>query len=144
MHMRPTQLPTALAAATAFLVCTWLSGYGVLWGQSPKDSLDRDYAGELPRIAAKEPVEALQTFSVAPGFRIEQVAAEPLVADPVAIAFDENARMFVVEMRGYSENKDDKVSRIRLVEDTDGDGKFDKSTVYAEGLAWPTAIFCWD
>ena len=56
-------------------------------------------------------------------FAIEQVAAEPLVADPVAIAFDENARLYVVEMRGYSENKDEKVSRIRLLEDTNGDGQ---------------------
>jgi hypothetical protein len=47
-------------------------------------------------------------------------------------------------MRGYSEDKADKVSRIRLVEDTNGDGTFDKSTTYVEGLAWPTAIFCWD
>ncbi|MBW8885563.1 MAG: hypothetical protein JF612_12500 [Planctomycetia bacterium] len=76
-------------------------------------------------------------------FRIEQVVAEPLVADPVAIAFDENARLYVVEMRGYSENKDEKLSRIRLIEDTDGDGKFDKSTIFKDGLAWPTAIFCW-
>ena len=110
----------------------------------PKDSLQRDYAGELPRIPATEPAEALRTFTVSAGFRVEQIAAEPLVADPVAIAFDENARMFVVEMRGYSENRADKVSQIRLLEDANGDGKFDKSTIYVDGLAWPTAIFCWD
>ena len=98
----------------------------------------------MPRIPPKEPAEALTTFQVAPGFRIEQVAAEPLVTDPVAIAFDENGRLFVVEMRGYSENKDEKVSRIRLLEDTNGDGKFDKSTIFVDGLAWPTAVFCWD
>ncbi len=109
----------------------------------PKDSVDRDYAAELPRIAAKEPAEAMATFQVAAGFKIEQVAAEPLVADPVAIAFDENGRLFVVEMRGYSENKDEHVSRIRLLEDANGDGRFDKSTIFLDGMAWPTAIFCW-
>jgi putative membrane-bound dehydrogenase-like protein len=108
-----------------------------------KDLLDRDYGGELPRIAPTEPVDALKTFRVAPGFRIEQVAAEPLVTDPVAVSFDENARLYVVEMRGYSENKDEHVSRVRLLEDADGDGRFDKSTIFADGLAWPTAIFCW-
>jgi putative membrane-bound dehydrogenase-like protein len=111
--------------------------------QQTKDSLDRDYAGELPRIAATEPAEALKTFHVAPGFRVEQLAAEPLVADPVAVAFDENARLYVVEMRGYSENRDEKLSRIRLLEDTNGDGKFNKSTVFKDGLLWPTAVFCW-
>src|SRR5437763_9793999 len=115
----------------------------LLMAQPPKDSLDRDYAGELPRIAPTEPSEALKTFHVAPGFRVEQVAAEPLVADPVAVAFDENARLYVVEMRGYSENRDEKLSRVRLLEDTDGDGKFDKSTIFVDGLAWPTAISCW-
>src|SRR5262245_11275176 len=114
-----------------------------LQAQPPKDSLDRDYAAELPRIPATEPAAAMKTFHVAPGFRIEQVAAEPLVADPVAVAFDENARLYVVEMRGYSENKDEHLSRIRLLEDADSDGKFDKSTIFADGLAWPTAIFCW-
>jgi putative membrane-bound dehydrogenase-like protein len=61
----------------------------------------------------------------------------------VAVAFDENARLFVVEMRGYSENRDEKVSRIRLLEDTNGDGKFDTSTIFVDGLQWPTAVFCW-
>jgi putative membrane-bound dehydrogenase-like protein len=117
---------------------------GISLSQQPaKDSIDRDYAAELPRLPPKEPADALQTFSVAPGFRIEQVAAEPLVTDPVAVAFDDNARLFVAEMRGYSENKEERVSRITLLEDADGDGKFDKSTIYAEGLAWPTAIFYW-
>lgn len=116
---------------------------GLLSAQPPKDSLDRDYAGELPRIAPTEPAEALKTFSVAPRFRMEQVAAEPLVADPVAVAFDENARLYAVEMRGYSENRDEHVSRVRLLEDSDGDGKFDKSTIFLDGLLWPTAIFCW-
>src|SRR5437762_7703692 len=114
-----------------------------LLAQPPKDSLDRDYATELPRIPPTEPAAALKSFHVAPGYRIEQVAAEPLVSDPVAVAFDENARLYVVEMRGYSENKDEHLSRIRLLEDSDGDGKFDKSTIFKDGLAWPTAIFCW-
>lgn len=110
--------------------------------QQPKDSLARDYATELPRLAPKEPAEALATFQVAPGFRIEQVAAEPLVASPVAASFDENSRLYIVEMRGYSENRGEKLSRIRRLVDNDGDGKFDASTIFADGLLWPTAVFC--
>src|SRR5688572_8317873 len=125
-------------------VWLWLFSPGELaLGQPPKDSVERDYAAELPRIPPTEPADAWKTFQVAPGFRLEQVACEPLTADPVAITFDENARLYVVEMRGYSENKDERVSQIRLLEDANGDGKFDHSTIFADGLAWPTAIFCW-
>lgn len=107
------------------------------------DTLDKDYSAELPRSTPLSPAEAMKSFEIAPGFKLEQVAAEPLVADPIAICFDENSRMFVVEMRGYSENREEKLSRIRLLEDTDDDGKFDKSTTFADGLLWPTAIHCW-
>ena len=55
--------------------------------QPAKDSLDRDYAGELPRIPPTEPANALTTFHVAPGFGVEQVAAEPLV-DPAGAIYN--------------------------------------------------------
>ena len=120
----------------------------LLVAQDPKvpttpDSVDKDYSAELPRLDPLSPAEALKTLEIAPGFRLELAAAEPLVADPVAICFDEDLRMFVCEMRGYSENKDDQVSCIRLLEDTNGDGLFEKSTIYADKLNWPTAIHCW-
>ncbi len=107
-------------------------------------SLQEDFAAELPRVAPHEPADALKTFQVLDGFKIEQVAAEPLVASPVAIAFDADNRMYVVEMRDYSEQDQDHLGRVRLVEDTDGDGIFDKATIFAEGLSWPTAITCYD
>src|SRR6185436_4371449 len=85
-----------------------------------------------------------KTFQIKEGFRIELASAEPLVVDPVAMAFDEDGRLFVVEMRDYSERRDEHLGRVRMLTDTDGDGKFDKSTVYADNLAWPTAIICWN
>jgi len=103
-----------------------------------------DYSAELPRIPPTEPADTLKTFTVAPGFKIEQVAAEPLVNSPVAMEWDENGRLYVCEMRGYSENRDDKLSRISVLDDTDGDGRFDKSTVFIDGLLWPTAVFPFD
>lgn len=108
------------------------------------DSLDRDYAAELPRIAPLSPEEALSSFEVHPGFRVELVAAEPFVADPIAIAFDERGRMFVVEMRDYSEEYEERRGLIALLEDTDEDGVFDKRSVYVSDLAWPTAVTCYD
>lgn len=108
------------------------------------DSLDRNYAEELPRIAPLSPQEALDSFEIHPDFNIELVAAEPLVHDPIAMAFDESGRMFVVEMRGYSEERDENIGAVRLLEDTNGDGVFNLSSIYVDGLAWPTAVACYD
>lgn len=103
-----------------------------------------DYSKELPRVPPTSPADAMKTFAVAPGFKLEQVAAEPLVNSPVAMEFDENGRLFVCEMRGYSEDRDGKHSRVSVLDDLDGDGKFDKSTVFVDGLLWPTALFPFD
>ncbi len=100
---------------------------------------------DLPRVSPTEPDKAVATFQIKKGFRLELVAAEPLVVDPIAMAFDEDGRLFVVEMRDYPERRNETphLGRIRMVEDTDGDGRFDKSTVYADNLPWPTAVICW-
>jgi len=115
----------------------------ISFAQEP-DSVDRNYSGELPRIAALEPEDALKSFEVHPSFRMELVAAEPLVRDPIAMAFDADSRLFVVEMRGYSERRDENIGTVRLLTDEDGDGKYDHATDYVDGLAWPTAVACWD
>ncbi len=101
-------------------------------------------SGAMPRVPPTPPERVLDTFSLKPGLRLELVAAEPLVVDPIAMSFDENGRLYVVEMRDYSERRPEQLGRIRLLEDTDGDGRFDKSTVFTADLAWPTAVVCWD
>ena len=100
-------------------------------------------AEQLPFIPPTEPARASSTFQVKAGFRMELAASEPQVVDPVSMAFDANGRLYVVEMIGYSERRDDNLGRVRLLEDTNGDGSFDKSTVFAQNLAWPTAIHCY-
>jgi putative membrane-bound dehydrogenase-like protein len=110
------------------------------WAGAAEPAVKRE---DLPRVPPTEPDQALSTFRVKPGFRIDLVAAEPLVIDPIALSFDEQGRCYVVEMRDYSERSGEKLGRIRLLEDTDGDGRFDKSTVFAKELAWPTAVICW-
>jgi putative membrane-bound dehydrogenase-like protein len=112
-----------------------------------KDTADKDYKAELAAIPPKEPADALKTFRLRPGFRIELVAAEPLLRSPVAVDFDENGRLFVVEFPEYNQyaNKSFKGKGVvRLLEDTDGDGRYDKSTVYVDNLDAPAAVACYD
>jgi putative membrane-bound dehydrogenase-like protein len=102
-------------------------------------------SNDLPRIPAVEPKDAIKTFQVKPGFHLELAACEPNVMSPIGVCFDENGRMFVLEMIDYSERREETphLGRIRMLEDLDGDGVYEKSTVFADDLAWPTALFWW-
>src|SRR6266850_55654 len=93
------------------------------------------------------PEESLKYLKTEPGLKVELVAAEPLVVDPVAVAWDEKGRMFVVEDRGYPVGPGKGmplVGQVVMLEDTNGDGKFDKRTVYADGLTFPNGVMCWN
>ena len=121
------------------------------------DSLAKDYSTEVELIPPTPPEEAQATFEVEPGFHIELVAAEPLVMDPVCMSFDERGRLFVAEMRGYNQGNrapasearalalnTEKLGCVKLLEDTDGDGRFDSSTVYVDDLIWPNGLIAYD
>jgi putative membrane-bound dehydrogenase-like protein len=99
----------------------------------------------LPRVAAFPATNAPATFRVKPGFRLELVAGYPLVASPVAMAFDENNRLFVVERPDDSDPRGTNThsGRIRLLEDTEGTGEFHASTIYADNLPWASAVACY-
>ena len=102
---------------------------------------------KLPAPKPLSPEEELATFKLAPGFHAELVAAEPLIESPVAVSWDEKGRMFVCEMRGYMHDveglgEDQPIGRITILEDTDGDGRMDKRTVFADGLLMPRAFLC--
>lgn len=88
----------------------------------------------------------INSFRIKAGFRIELVAAEPMVVAPAAMAFDENGRLLVAELRDYpdGQNLSPHPGRIRLLDSSRQDGTYDVSTVYAENLAWPSALACWD
>jgi putative membrane-bound dehydrogenase-like protein len=83
----------------------------------------------------------LAAFQIKRGFRLELVAADPVVASPVAMAVDENGRLFVAELRDPN-RRDPNLGQIRVLQDNDGDGIFEASAVYAEEFAWPSAIAC--
>ncbi len=92
------------------------------------------------------PHEALETFQIVDGFRVELFAAEPYVIDPVEIAFDENGGVYVAEV---GDNPEDPppghapLSRIAYLEDTDGDGVIDKRTVFADKLLAVEGVLPW-
>jgi putative membrane-bound dehydrogenase-like protein len=96
-----------------------------------------------PAFAQLPPEDALKSFQIADGLRIELVAAEPLVASPCAMAFDERGRLFVAENRGYPNTSTPPQGTIAMLEDTDGDGRMDKRTVFADGLTFPNGVLPW-
>jgi len=102
---------------------------------------------KLPSFPAVAPADAVKTLRVKNGFTMDLLAAEPLVSSPVAMCYDENGAAYVVEMldypytnkathQAYKDNTTDApIGRVRKLVDTDGDGVFDKSYVFAEGLS---------
>src|SRR5215217_6752894 len=91
---------------------------------------------------AVTPENALSTFELEPGFKIEMIASEPLISDPVDMEIDEYGRLYVVEMHGYPLDKGGS-GKIILLSDTDGDGNMDKRTGFKEGLGLPNSIMRW-
>jgi mono/diheme cytochrome c family protein/glucose/arabinose dehydrogenase len=99
----------------------------------------------IPPAPALAPQEELKTFRIAKGYRISLAASDPAIGDPVAATFGPDGRLWVVEMMGYMPDldgttEDQPRGRISVLEDTDGDGVFDKSTVFLEGIVMPRAI----
>ena len=99
------------------------------------------FSGE-PEIQSRPlpPDEALKSFRAEPGLQIELVASEPLVSDPVEITWDERGRMFVVENNGYNREGVRPRSRIKRLDDTDGDGRPDRATLFADDLDYAQGI----
>ena len=92
----------------------------------------------------KSPEESRKSFQIEPGVRIELVASEPLVIDPVAIAFDERGRMFVVEYGDYPIGPEKEgappLSRVVMLEDTDNDGRMDQRHLFADRLTFAHSL----
>src|SRR5690242_14387516 len=110
----------------------------------------------IPSIRAAEPVppvksplspeESLPTFRLAAELKIEIVAAEPEVVSPVSIAFDEEGRLWVVEMSDYPNGPkpgEPPKSRIKLLEDRDADGRFETAHIFADKLLFATGVQPW-
>ncbi|UFH54977.1 HEAT repeat domain-containing protein [Spirosoma sp. KNUC1025] len=98
-----------------------------------------------PPVEPLSPEASIKKIQLPPGYHIELVASEPMIQEPVAIAWDGNGRMYVAEMNTYMKDANATgeyapTSRIKRLEDTDGDGKMDKSTIFIDSLVLPRTI----
>ena len=103
-----------------------------------------DELGGVP--GPKSPDVSLASIKMRPGLKIELVAAEPLVVDPVAFDWGPDGRLWVVEMRDYPRGMDGKGKpggRVKVLTDTDGDGRYDKADVFLDDLPFPTGVKVW-
>ena len=92
----------------------------------------------------QSPEQALKTFASSVAARVELVAAEPMVADPVAFDWGPDGRLWVAEMRDYPFSDDPSIrGRIKVLVDDDGDGRYDRSEVFLDGLNYPTGVKAW-
>lgn len=133
-------LTAALSLAIALIVTT---------GQGYQDPAKRAWPPAVEAVPEMSPplapAEALKTFRMPPGYRLELVAAEPLVQEPVAMDWDVAGRLWIVEMPGFmaditGSNERDPIGRIVVLEDSDDDGRMDRRTVFADGLVLARSI----
>src|SRR5947209_3396908 len=92
------------------------------------------------------PQEALKQFRLDPGLRIELVAAEPTIQSPVAMTFDPQGRIWVVEMQDYPSGPakgEQPRGRIRILEDKDGDGYYETASTFADNLLFANGLLLW-
>ncbi len=113
-------------------------------GPAENPNIGADFSPKPP-IRARTPQEQAGTFLLPAGYRLELVAADPDINNPAVIDWDGNGRMYVSEFRSYmidadATNEHDAINRISRWEDTNGDGTYDKHTVFADGLVWPRMI----
>ncbi len=104
-------------------------------------------AGLAAEVASPlSPADSLAHLKIEPGLRVELVACEPEVVDPVAMRFDERGRLWVVEMRDYPSGPPEGQrprSAIKVLTDTDTDGRYETARVFADELVFPTGLQAW-
>jgi len=139
----------------ALLLAAWPIASRSVADDEEKSPPAKSLAEELPRIPPVEPADALKTFRLEHGFQMELVASEPDVSDPVDACFDADGKLYVAEMHGYPFSAEPTTLNpkgggrpndgiVRLLEDTDGDGRYEKSIVFGDGITWPVSVCCYD
>lgn len=119
---------------------------GGLPGNAPEAPAEPtgDFSAKPPIVPAP-PEEELKKFLLPPGYRLDLALSDPDIEEPMAMVFDGNGRMFVLEMRTYMQDADAggelaPTSRISMHEDTDGDGKYERHTVFIDKMVVPRFV----
>ncbi len=113
-----------------------LSAPGLSMAQEPIP-----HAQDQPPGPALSPAEAIAKMTVPEGFKVELVASEPDIVNPVAMTFDERGRIWITESLEYPRSSPGVGrDRVKVIEDKDGDGKADSFTLFADGLNIPSGI----
>src|SRR5687768_9187061 len=113
----------------------------------PRDIVESVEFNPKPSPVYLSPQESMETVHLPSGYHLELIASEPMIREPVAIAWDGNGKMYVAQMLTYMQDAEatgeqEARSRISLLEDTDGDGKMDKHTVFIDSLLLPRMLQC--
>jgi putative membrane-bound dehydrogenase-like protein len=118
----------------------WAAGTEELLIRRVRELLERK--GPQPPLT---PEQALHSISVPAGFVVQLVASEPLVEDPINLAFGHEGSLWVVEMGDYplGAQRASEAGRVKRLSDTNGDGVFDRADVFLDGLNFPTAVHPW-
>jgi putative membrane-bound dehydrogenase-like protein len=131
----------------ALLIFSLLPLITVSSDEPEKQATIDELASKLPAIAGKGAEASRRSIALANDFDVTVVASEPLIRDPVAVDFDEHGRMFVIELpqyNGYAIKGFSRKGSIRLLHDSNRDGTYDRATLFAADLDYPTGIACWD
>jgi len=117
-----------------------------VYKQAPESFRKPIDAGDQPGAKPLSPQQSGARIRTKPGFVVELAAAEPLVTDPVAIDFSSDGRLWVAEMHDYPSGLTGDYApggRVRLLTDADGDGRYDASSVFLDGIPFPTGVTAW-
>ncbi|HKX60797.1 MAG TPA: PVC-type heme-binding CxxCH protein, partial [Verrucomicrobiae bacterium] len=113
------------------------------WRGIPAESGDQalPWRQDQPPNEPYSPQESLGKMTVPPGFKVELVAHEPQIVNPIALAFDDRGRIWITESIEYPRKPAGPGrDRVKILEDTDGDGRADQVSIFAEGLNIPTGV----
>jgi glucose/arabinose dehydrogenase/mono/diheme cytochrome c family protein len=138
-------MKNVLTIACLILIFFHFSRCNVKANSKEEETFNQPAFNPNPSGTYLSPEESLKTMVLPNGYHLELVASEPMIKEPVAIAWDGDGKMYVAEMLTYMQDADatgeqEPKSRISLLEDTDHDGKMDKSTVFIDSLLLPRMI----